>query len=236
MAVNINTILNWFKTGERPTQSQFWDTWQSFWHKEESIPQNKIENLETTFNAKANKASTLTFQDYIPTSADLNDYMETGYYFQRITAGAAGGFNYPAPYAGKLQVVANMINSDTEFVYQVYHVFGPNETVYYRNYYHTLGWSDWKRVNSARKDTILSGADLNTYTETGVYFQNSNAAAIAGSNYPIALAGKLEVQQSTNSSLVYQTYHSYGPNNDQYIRTKYGSSWYAWKKVVTTSI
>jgi hypothetical protein len=56
MATNINTILNWFKTGVKPTQAQFWATWASFWHKDEQIPQNSISGLENSLNAKAEKS------------------------------------------------------------------------------------------------------------------------------------------------------------------------------------
>lgn len=52
MATNINTILEWFKTGKKPTQQQFWDSWQSFWHKDEIIPQTKVENLSQDIDSK----------------------------------------------------------------------------------------------------------------------------------------------------------------------------------------
>ncbi|WP_367867907.1 hypothetical protein [Pedobacter sp. WC2423] len=50
---SLNTIKNWFKTGLKPTQLQFWSTWESFWHKEEKIPINAIESLDERFNEKA---------------------------------------------------------------------------------------------------------------------------------------------------------------------------------------
>lgn len=56
MATNINTILSWFKTGKKPTQKQFENSWQSFWHKEELIPQNSIQDLPQTLNNKAEKS------------------------------------------------------------------------------------------------------------------------------------------------------------------------------------
>lgn len=62
MATNINTILNWFKTGFKPTQAQFWATWTSFWHKDEQIPQNNISGLEIALNEKAEKAQ---FDDHL---------------------------------------------------------------------------------------------------------------------------------------------------------------------------
>jgi len=48
MATPIDEILQWFLAGKKPTQSQFDETFRSFWHKEETIPANKIEgfNLE----------------------------------------------------------------------------------------------------------------------------------------------------------------------------------------------
>jgi hypothetical protein len=54
-----NTIKNWFKTGLKPTQAQFWATWDSFWHKEEKIPITAIDDIENILNAKA-EAEVLT--------------------------------------------------------------------------------------------------------------------------------------------------------------------------------
>lgn len=51
----LNIIKNWFKTGLKPTQAQFWDTWDSFWHKDETIPASSIENLDSRFNQKADQ-------------------------------------------------------------------------------------------------------------------------------------------------------------------------------------
>jgi len=53
MATPLNTIKNWFLTGLKPTQAQFWATWDSFWHKDEDIPQESIEGLQSALDAKA---------------------------------------------------------------------------------------------------------------------------------------------------------------------------------------
>lgn len=50
---NLNTLKNWFKTGLKPTQEQFWEWMDSFFHKEEKIPMAQIEELETTLQNKA---------------------------------------------------------------------------------------------------------------------------------------------------------------------------------------
>jgi hypothetical protein len=52
----LNTIKNWFKTGLKPTQTQFWDTWDSFWHKEDRIPVTQIDGVDNLLDQKANKS------------------------------------------------------------------------------------------------------------------------------------------------------------------------------------
>ena len=49
-------IYDWFMTGKKPSQAQFWASWGSFWNKGESIPQSAISNLSSTLNAKAEKS------------------------------------------------------------------------------------------------------------------------------------------------------------------------------------
>ena len=49
----INIIKKWFKTGTKPTQDQFWSWQDSYWHKDEIIPQENIQNLNTTLSSKA---------------------------------------------------------------------------------------------------------------------------------------------------------------------------------------
>lgn len=38
-------IKSYFNTGDKPTQEQYHDTWDSFWHKDEMIPCENIESL-----------------------------------------------------------------------------------------------------------------------------------------------------------------------------------------------
>lgn len=57
MATPLNTIKNWFRTGLIPTQLQFWATWDSFWHKDESIPIGSITNLSQYLDDKADAAA-----------------------------------------------------------------------------------------------------------------------------------------------------------------------------------
>jgi hypothetical protein len=52
----LNTIKNWFRTGLKPTQTQFWDTWDSFRHKNEKVPIKDVEGIEELLNSKTNKS------------------------------------------------------------------------------------------------------------------------------------------------------------------------------------
>ncbi len=56
MSIPLNTIYSYFETGDFPTQEQFQASWSSFWHKDESIPTDKITNLNTTLQNKADKS------------------------------------------------------------------------------------------------------------------------------------------------------------------------------------
>jgi hypothetical protein len=69
--------------------------------------------------------------------------------------------------------------------------------------------------------------DFNDLTQTGLYHQAANSESSVSRNYPVAFAGKLEV---VNNGYIYQTYHTYA-NQGTYYRTKYRSTWYAWKEV-----
>jgi hypothetical protein len=52
---SLANIKNWFRTGLKPTQAQFWDTLDSFWHKEDQIPMSNVQGLNTTLNTFATK-------------------------------------------------------------------------------------------------------------------------------------------------------------------------------------
>jgi len=80
-----------------------------------------------------------------------------------------------------------------------------------------------------RKKTDIPGSvDLDTYTTTGWYHQNSNANANSGSNYPLNAAGLLEVYQ--DGQMTYQRYTVYNTGNS-YSRALYISAWSNWREI-----
>lgn len=56
MSKPINILNEWFKTGKKPTQEQFWELIDSFWHKDLFIPMDKITNLGSTLENKVDKS------------------------------------------------------------------------------------------------------------------------------------------------------------------------------------
>ncbi|OBX20949.1 MULTISPECIES: hypothetical protein [Bizionia] len=63
---SLSTIKNWFKTGLKPTQAQFWATWDSFRHKDEAIPLDSVNGLQDDLDDKVDKISGkgLSTEDY----------------------------------------------------------------------------------------------------------------------------------------------------------------------------
>ena len=53
MKVSLDTMKSWFKKGLYPTESQFASVFDSFWHKDDTIPMTSVQNLTQTLNNKA---------------------------------------------------------------------------------------------------------------------------------------------------------------------------------------
>ncbi len=54
--IDKNTIYSYFQTDDFPTEEQFRATWDSFWHKSESIPMSQITGLNQLFQQTATVA------------------------------------------------------------------------------------------------------------------------------------------------------------------------------------
>lgn len=55
--VDIAQLKNWFKNGLKPAQEHFWNWMDSYWHKDEKIPQNQVDGLDEYFNTIASEIS-----------------------------------------------------------------------------------------------------------------------------------------------------------------------------------
>jgi hypothetical protein len=87
----------------------------------------------------------------IPSNADLNTYVLSGFYAQNSNTKASSGTNYPRvpkdigqPYAGLLRVI-----NDGSNIYQEYQVAGiPTNPVYWRAFFGNLGWTAWQTFSA----------------------------------------------------------------------------------------
>lgn len=52
---SLNDIKSWFKTGKFPTENQFSEAWDSFWHKAESISISAVDSLQKILSSKADR-------------------------------------------------------------------------------------------------------------------------------------------------------------------------------------
>jgi len=53
MKQSLNTLKTWFRRGIKPTQSQFSDLFDSFFHKDENVPAASVEGLQELLDEKA---------------------------------------------------------------------------------------------------------------------------------------------------------------------------------------
>lgn len=67
---SLKTIKSWFRTGLKPTQTQFWDTWDSFRHKSEKIPATDIEGMDTLLGDKIVPSGQFIIFKVDPNTAD----------------------------------------------------------------------------------------------------------------------------------------------------------------------
>ena len=71
-----NTIYSWFQTDDFPTEEQFRATWDSFWHKSESIPMSSIMGLNQLFQQTATVAQLNDKANVDGSNIDVPAYQE----------------------------------------------------------------------------------------------------------------------------------------------------------------
>ena len=71
-----NTIYSWFQTDDFPTEAQFRATWDSFFHKSESIPMSQITGLNQLFQQTATVAQLNNKANVDGSNIDVSAYQE----------------------------------------------------------------------------------------------------------------------------------------------------------------
>lgn len=79
---------------------------------------------------------------------------------------------------------------------------------------------------------LAGEVDLDTILADGNYSQTSSAEVASGANYPSGIAGHLRVVSSGSNTMIWQYYTTYTTTNPtNYLRTRYNSTWGAWRQV-----
>ena len=78
MKVSLSQIKSWFKKGMYPTESQFANTFDSFWHKDDTLPLSAIQNLMQILNDKASVQLVSGKQDKTDTTLQTADKTVVG--------------------------------------------------------------------------------------------------------------------------------------------------------------
>lgn len=66
--IDINTIFSWFRTGQRPKQWQFQETFSSYWHKSEKLPVSQLTGLDSEDLQTKNDQLLLSDKSFSPTT------------------------------------------------------------------------------------------------------------------------------------------------------------------------
>ncbi|WP_294332982.1 hypothetical protein [uncultured Chryseobacterium sp.] len=72
MNTPLNTILNWFKTGEIPTEAQFEATFLAFFHKDDPIPRENIKGLKEILQSFVDAGA---FQEHLKDTEAHSGYL-----------------------------------------------------------------------------------------------------------------------------------------------------------------
>ncbi|UTX50089.1 hypothetical protein [Chryseobacterium sp. MA9] len=72
MSTPLHTIFSWFETGDFPTETQFKETFLSFYHKDDIIPMESIEGLEEIFQLFV---SAEAFQEHLKDPKAHSEYL-----------------------------------------------------------------------------------------------------------------------------------------------------------------
>lgn len=133
-------------------------------------------------------------------------------------------------------------NADIQTAFRLYH-YGEDTNTPSRPFPEDSMVSHLDNLNDSKVNKLpqqISGADLNGFTETGFYIQESNPGT--ATNFPSAFAGLLTVVSNITEGIIFQQYQVIGatesgedPNraqNKTWWRFYFGGSWASWRTFV----
>lgn len=175
---------------------------------------NKLDGIETGAQVNlpvgigagtvADGVASLQYKGAIGASEDLDTYTTPGIYVQNSNADAGGGTNYPAPYAGMLEVLDGGGATNVQTV-QRYTEYSQPPIVWQRMRRNGGNWSAWLNLSEWMAETVSQvEAEAGTSTDANVKWSPERVAqaiAALGSNIGGAFTN---VTASRAKNTVYQ--------------------------------
>lgn len=212
LAFTSNTTLSFRVKDDGST----WGAWRSIYHTGNFNPTTKWDVSEATAIG-LNGASGTT---------DFNTMADRVRFFRGINTAA----NRPADYT-----VNTSLYYDADTAGQLSVRVGDGDGLYFRRKT-AATWQSWRTVwhdgnldgaaLMMHRGSIGGSVDIDTYQSTGTWHQPLNANTTTGANYPVALAGRLDVYFPT-SSMGWQEYTAYN-NGARFRRAFYNNVWTGW--------
>ncbi|GEM_PF-2136220 len=211
--------------------------------------------------------NSLPYLGRVEAGADLNNYANRGMWAISASSVASGGTNFPVANSGWLVVyceAAAGATADTT-VNQVY-IGSDSNRQFFRSLVGGV-WSNWGEVADVASTVAVSqlgvaggvatldangrqpvtqtpysailpvGVDANTLATPGVWHVNADANATAALNWPVQLAGTLNVEAVAAGNMVTQTYttrNGTGGVIRQFVRVRFGTgggTWGTWQEI-----
>lgn len=212
LAFTSNTTLSFRVKDDGST----WGAWRSIYHTGNFNPATKWDVSEAT-TIGLNGASGTT---------DFNTMADRVRFFRGINTAA----NRPADYT-----VNTSLYYDADTAGQLSVRVGDGDGLYFRRKT-AATWQAWRTVwhdgnldgaaLMMHRGSIGGSVDIDTYQSTGTWHQPLNANTATGANYPVALAGRLDVYFPT-TSMGWQEYTAYN-NGARFRRAFYNNVWTGW--------
>lgn len=119
---SLNILKAWFETGDKPTQAQFWDWLDSFFHKEETIPIASIDGLTAALNDKAEASAVDDLTPTVITGSTATHVVNHngGKILHKIrikSTSAMGSFKIGTTSGGNEIMAAESISADTPTIF-----------------------------------------------------------------------------------------------------------------------
>jgi len=190
---------------------------------------SKLNELMVTLGTDINAAAT-----QIADAGDLNARVSLGDFYVTVAQ-----TNQPAGLAGSYFF---SVRGQANAIVQEIVMRQSTARRWWRMLYLSDGsWTEWREVADVTPlaaSVVAAGTDANTLVVPGPYYVDSDAQATAALNWPVTLAGTLEVIAAAAGNLqvtqVYTTRNGTGGVIRQFVRVRFGAgggSWGTWQEI-----